>query len=181
GDVGDGHHLVVGRHEGGLAVGAEVQVVRVGAFGRVQFADELAGLRVDLVPVILQVAADDYDLAVRRDLRALAAVAVQRDRPDHLVGAHVDRAQASARGDIDEVGDGAGGHAGDLFGAHAAGVLPRGDALDELVVVVRVEHDDAGAVRPAGAFEGAGQGDVDEMASARTEAIIHATGRRGQL
>ena len=146
--------------------------MRIRAFRRFELADQLAGPGVDFVPIILQVAADHHDLAVRGDLGTFAAFAVQRHRPDHLVGAHVDRAQAAARGDIDQVGDRAGGHSGDLFRAHAGGIFPGWNALDEAIIVVGVEHHDAHAIQPAGPLERTRQRDIDQMPAAGTETVI---------
>ena len=153
--------------------------MRVGAFRRLELADQFAGLGVHLVPIVLQVSADDHDLAVRGNLGSFAAFAVQRDRPHHLVGAHIDRTQTAARRDIDQVRDRAGGHPGDLFRAHAARILPSRNTLHEAVIIVGVEHHDPHAIQPARALQRTGQRDIDQMPASGTEAVVGLGGRLG--
>ena len=100
GDIGNLQQLAVGRHEGKLAVCAEVEIMHARAAGGVDDRQELSGPGIKLVPVILQVRAHDEGLAIDINLRPLATFSVQRGRPHHLVGRQVDRPQPPAGGQI---------------------------------------------------------------------------------
>ena len=68
-----------------------------------------------------------------------------------------------AGGNIDHVGGGAGRHAGDGFQRQGRGLFLEHDPLDEIIVVLGVQHDDA-----------AGHRSIDQFLFAQREALARA-------
>ena len=130
---------------------------------------QLSGLGVQLVPIVLQIGADHQGLAVGIDLGTLAALAVQRRGPHHLVGRQVDRAQPPARRQIQHVGGRARGDTGNVLRAHAAGIIPDMNALDEGIIVVGIQHDDAVTIGIDRPLQRARQRHIDQMAGVNGE------------
>ena len=147
------------------------------AAGGMNNRQQLARPGIELVPIVLQVGANHQGLAVRIHLRTFATFAIQRRRPDQLVGRQIDRRQPAARGQIQHVRRRACGHARNVFRAHAARIVPDMDALDERIIIVGIEDDNAVAIGIDRPLQRARQGYVYQVARMQGEIAPFPLGR----
>ena len=138
---------------------------------------QLSGFGVQHIPIVLQVRTHHQGLAVGGDLGTFAAFAVQGRGPDHPVGRQVQGAKpARVTGKIKHVGGGAGGNAGNIFRRHAAGIVPQMNPLDEGIIVVGIQHDNAGAVGKHRPLQASRACHIEQMTAVNGEVAARAAG-----